>query len=366
MDAGKTKADADTGAPPPCSKDLFKDPKNCGRCGNDCKGKTCNDGVCEGDDDSKTLGDIRQIVAGGDFIYVAQADGIYRSEKGSRFVTGKKISALADARLAVDAVKLYAVGKKGGVTEVAVCSLPCGADWSVLTESFSDAPTSVVVAHGQPFFVGLNKLWKFTTIGPEEMAVDDLDESRGSRVHADDVSLYWTGAVKNFIQLENVTSAPFASKKWDCSTSEVPCNTGVADVLVLNAEKAFGNTDEYRAFGVVVTATKMLARCYTSGCSATSLGIEGIEALAHAENGDANGFYARALDGIHLCSAVAPNAPYGVSLKCAPVVSSSPAEPIVSMVVDGEALYYAVVKNRGTSDVQGTIVLEQAVKSEAN
>ncbi len=364
--AGGKDAASDPDAATSCGKDLRTDPKNCGSCAHDCGGKTCNDGVCEGDDTSKPLGDIRQIVAGGESIYVAQSDGIYWSTKKSEFVSGELISDIKNARLSVDPTNLYAVGQRGSDTVVAACKRPCitSGNWQDLASKdiASAGATSVVVAHGQPFLVGRNKLWKLNTssLALEDNWEADVDENQGSRVHADDVCLYGTGVTNNSIYLFGVDgTSPFhtSDETWNCSASDIPCNAGVTDVLVLNAEKVFGNAnDKYSALSVVANSTKMLARCYTSGCSAEALGIEGIKELVLAGNGNSNSFYARALDRIHLCSALVPNGPYGVTVRCDKTVVSSP-NPIVSMTVDGNALYYATVTALTGGKKRGTVAL---------
>lgn len=149
--AGGKDAASDPDAATSCGKDLRTDPKNCGSCAHDCGGKTCNDGVCEGDDTSKPLGDIRQIVAGGESIYVAQSDGIYWSTKKSEFVSGELISDIKNARLSVDPTNLYAVGQRGSDTVVAACKRPCitSGNWQDLASKdiASAGATSVVVAH---------------------------------------------------------------------------------------------------------------------------------------------------------------------------------------------------------------------------
>lgn len=57
-----TEAGADQAAPPMCSSDVLRDPKNCGRCGHDCLGGACAEGSCLPTTIYKTL--LRPTIVG--------------------------------------------------------------------------------------------------------------------------------------------------------------------------------------------------------------------------------------------------------------------------------------------------------------
>lgn len=351
--AGGRDAGSDAGVPTSCSEDLRKDPKNCGSCAHDCGGKTCNDGVCEGDDTSKPLGDIRQIVVGGDSIYIAQADGIYASKKTGEAVAGEKISDLKNARLSVDAKNLYAVGMGANAngTFVAVCLLPCSksGDWRELS---ADA-TSVVVANEQPFLVGKGMIWKLKVSDPSigieaPLSASSLsvDETQGSRVHADAAFLYWTREGEDFLYLLDQSGNEETRR-----CNGINCKAGVVDVLVSNY------TNTKKAFGVVVDANLLSVGYFqTVFQGGASLQVGGIKEIALAGGENASDFYARDAASIRLCSVAVEDTGNGRKVTCNSVTVSSPLDkPIVSMAVDGSTLYYAVVENAGTAQARGEV-----------
>lgn len=335
--------------------DLSSDPENCGACDNSCDGKSCDSGICDGDKTSGLLGDVREIVVGGSFLYVVQTDGIYRTDKTTTTV-GKKISDLRGAKLSVDAdsAKLYAVGATSDTaTKVGIsCNLPCdGSGWTTLPGIEADATSIVPAGAGTALIVGSGRIWILGSGGDplfSKIKVNEGDE-KGSRVRKTSGlnQFVWTVSGDPNVYAIERPAANYIYKKYYCAS----CSDLGFDALVMwsGAAWTFGVVDNGNvSFGSAVDADKPAPQLqidstvYESG-EARSL------ALLNSSN-----VYARTPNAILKC----PLPLFGGKGTCTSLTTSVAGQEVTAIASEGATFYYASVAKAGTD--QATARITQA------
>lgn len=351
-EAGSHPTDAGVGEPPCDASALSTDPENCGECNKSCGGKSCNSGICEGDQTSGALGDIREIVVGGSFLYIVQADGIYRTSKTEATV-GKKILKLRGAKLSVDeaSTKLYAVGTTNdeGTKAGYSCALPCDeGQWTALTGIESDATSIVPTGAGTAFVIGANRIWILGSGGNPLFPNIKVNENqdKGSRVRktAKSNQFVWTMDGDTNVYAIEKPSTSYIYKKYACAD----CNSLGFDAFVQWAgaswEFVFIDNGDV-SFGSVVNADKspeiQIGSTPYKNHDARSLALL-----------DSSNVYVRTPGAIFKC----PLPSWGMSGKCTSLASGLADHEVTAMASEGTTFYYANVAKPGTDQATGHIM----------